>query len=151
MSCRCSRFLQLPISLSLLIGTASFAQAAGWSDDFNDGNTKDGSPVTWLEDLGGSGFFPGTYDASSGDYVLNPDDSSPTGQMSALVPGPQYTFTDTYMCAREWCCRIRIFQNLTAATWFSLHALTPLHSPVISSISTPAGAFSCRFWNLAVV
>jgi hypothetical protein len=96
-----SRFLQLQISIALLVSAAPLAHAAGWFDDFNDGSTTDGNPVTWLEDLGGSGFFPGRYDASSGDYVLDPDDfASPTNQMSALVPGAQYTFTDTYMRAQ---------------------------------------------------
>jgi hypothetical protein len=95
MSPRATRFLRLPISLALLIGFASLVHAAGWLDDFNDGNAKDGNPVTWLEDLGGSGFFPGVYDASSGDYLLDPADSSPTGQMSALVPA--VSFNDTYM------------------------------------------------------
>lgn len=96
-----SRFLQLQISMALLVSAAPLAHAAGWFDDFNDGSTTDGNPVTWLEDLGGSGIFPGRYDASSGDYVLDPDDfASLTHQMSALVPGAQYTFTDTYMRAQ---------------------------------------------------
>jgi hypothetical protein len=93
-----SRFLRFSVSLALLIGSASSAHAAAWFDDFNDGSTTDGNPVTWLEDLGGSGFFPGRYDASSGDYVLDPDDFSPTQQMSALVPA--VSFTDTYVRAQ---------------------------------------------------
>jgi hypothetical protein len=85
-------------SLVLVICSVSFSQAAGWFDNFNDGSTTDGNPVMWLEDLGGSGFFPGRYDASSGDYVLDPDDFSPTGQMSALVPA--VSFTNTYIRAQ---------------------------------------------------
>ena len=86
------------MSLALLAGGVGSVHAAGWFDDFNDGSTQDGNPVTWLEDLGGSGFFPGSYDASSGDYHLDPDDFSPTQQMSALVPA--VTFTDTYIRAQ---------------------------------------------------
>jgi hypothetical protein len=81
--------------LILLVGFSASARAAGWLDDFNDGSVTDGMPVTWLEDLGGSGLFPGTYDATSGDYFLDPSPESPTGQMSALVPA--VAFTDTYM------------------------------------------------------
>ena len=81
----------------VLVAAGNFPseRAAGWFDDFNDGNVKDGNPVTWLEDLGGSGFFPGIYNASSGDYLLDPAADSPTGQMSALVPSQ--SFTDTYI------------------------------------------------------
>ena len=94
-----SRLLQLQIAIALLVSAAPLAHSAGWLDDFDDGSTTDGNPVTWLENLGGSPFFPGRYDASSGDYVLDPDDfASPTGQMSALVPA--VTFTDTYMRAQ---------------------------------------------------
>lgn len=96
MSIALSRSLQLRIAAFMCVLAVSVPTfAAGWIDDFNDGSTQDGNPVTWLEDLGGSGFFPGSYDASSGDYVLDPAPGSPTGQMSALVPG--MSFTDTYM------------------------------------------------------
>jgi hypothetical protein len=37
-------------------------------DDFNDGNAQDGMPVTWVP----VSAFPGTFDASSGDYLLAP-------------------------------------------------------------------------------
>ena len=87
--------LQVIAAAGVLLGIQSAVLAVGWSDNFNDGSTTDGNPVTWLEDLGGSGFFPGSYDASSGDYVLDPADASPTGQMSALVPA--FSFTDTYI------------------------------------------------------
>jgi hypothetical protein len=93
-----SRTRAFQLLMTMLVAVAAIApfdQAAGWFDDFNDGNVKDGNPVTWLEDLGGSGFFPGIYDATSGDYLLDPDPGSPTGQMSALVPAQ--SFTDTYM------------------------------------------------------
>jgi hypothetical protein len=62
------------------------ATAAGWMDDFNDGSITDNNPVTWITDLGGSGLFPGDYDASSGDLRMDPAVGSPTSQMSALVP-----------------------------------------------------------------
>jgi hypothetical protein len=88
-------FLRRLTSVALLIGIVPSTHVFGWFDDFNDGNVKDNNPVTWLEDLGGSTFFPGLYDASSGDYVLDPAEDSPTGQMSALVPA--FSFTDTYM------------------------------------------------------
>lgn len=96
MSTARARLLQLLLIGQLCaVACAAQVRAAGWLDNFNDGNATDGNPVTWLEDLGGSGFFPGSYDASSGDYVLDPAPGSPTGQMSALVPG--MSFTDTYM------------------------------------------------------
>jgi hypothetical protein len=88
-------FVGLVIVVALLLGIHSEAYSAGWLDNFNDGSITDGNPVMWLTDLGGSGFFPGAYDASSGDLVLDPDDASPTRQMSALVPA--FSFTDTYM------------------------------------------------------
>ena len=84
---------QLVAGLVLGLITAPAAQAVGWFDDFNDGSATDGNPLTWVENPGG--FFPGTYDASSGDYVLTPvvdglDDSI----VSSLVP---VTFTDVYI------------------------------------------------------
>ena len=71
--------------------------AYGWIDDFNDESVTDGSPVSWLIDLGGSGNFPGTYDASSGDFYMKPDEFSPTNQMSAMVP---ISFGNTYVRAQ---------------------------------------------------
>jgi hypothetical protein len=49
-------------------------------DDFNDGNAGDGQPVSWVPLLAG---FPGTYDASSGDYRLKP--SAPGGSSVSVV------------------------------------------------------------------
>jgi hypothetical protein len=66
----------------------------GWVDDFSDGSVTNGSPVPWILDLNGSGFFPGTYDASTGDFHMKPATVSPTNQMSALVPE---SFGDTYV------------------------------------------------------
>jgi hypothetical protein len=93
-----TRAVQQLAILAIVLGIAPAARAVSWFDDFNDGNVKDGNPVTWLEDLGGSGFFTGTYDASSGDYFLDPAPDSITGQMSALVPA--VSFTDTYIRAQ---------------------------------------------------
>ena len=73
------------------------ADGAGWMDNFNDGSVTDGNPVPWVLDLNGSGFFPGTYDASSGDFYMKPAAVSPTDQMSALVP---VTLSDTYVRAQ---------------------------------------------------
>ena len=84
-------FLRWLLSLVLLTGLVSVAQAVAWEDDFNDGSITDNNPVTWITNLGqpdhepGS-YFPGTYDASSGDLLLDPDPDSPLGQMSAFVP-----------------------------------------------------------------
>jgi hypothetical protein len=83
MSCRYARFLQLPISLALVISVASLAHAAGWSDDFNDGNITDGNPVTWGTNP--LGFFPGTYDASSGDLHLSSPGGGNNNQLVAWV------------------------------------------------------------------
>jgi len=79
-----------------LLGGQAVAIAAGWSDNFNDGNMLDGNPVTWLNDLGGSGLFPGDYNASSGDLVMTPAvDGSDASIMISLVPA--VSFTDVYM------------------------------------------------------
>jgi hypothetical protein len=77
------RILQLPISLSLLIGTALVAQAAGWSDDFNDGNITDGNPVTWGTNPLGA--FPGNYNPSSGDLHLSAPGGGNNNQLVAWV------------------------------------------------------------------
>jgi hypothetical protein len=98
-----SRIRPLQLLTTIILAVVAIARAdraAGWFDDFNDGNVKDGNPVTWLENLGSepndpTSFFPGTYDASSGDYLLDPDPGSQTGYMSAVVPAQ--TFTDTYI------------------------------------------------------
>lgn len=59
--------------LAALLGFYRTALGVSYYDDFNDGNVMDASPETWQQDL--FGFFPGVYDASSGDYRL----SSPGG------------------------------------------------------------------------
>jgi len=51
--------------LSLLLARPAWA---GVYDDFNDGDAADGSPVTWIP----LAWYPGTYDASTGDYRLIP-------------------------------------------------------------------------------
>lgn len=92
------RWWQVAVILGLLGFVPSAALAAGWSDDFNDGSITDNNPVTWVTDLdfggGPSGFFPGIYSAASGDFLMDPDDLSPTGQSSALVP---ISLGDTYI------------------------------------------------------
>jgi hypothetical protein len=81
-------------SLGLLLSALPAAYAVSWSDNFDDGSITDNTPVTWLTNVGG--FFPGSYNASSGDLVLTPpvDDGSDGSQMSGFVPTP---FTDTYV------------------------------------------------------
>jgi len=79
--------------LGLLGFAPSAASAAGWSDNFNDGSITDNNPEVWMTNLGG--FFPGTYDASTGDLVMTPPiDLGNDNQMSAFVPTG---FTDTYV------------------------------------------------------
>lgn len=79
--------------LTMILGLSQAAHAVGWMDDFNDGNVKDGKPLTWMENIGG--FFPGNYDASSGDYKFTPDvDGSDDSRMSSFVNVP---FTNTYV------------------------------------------------------
>lgn len=62
------------------VGQAA-ALAAGFLDDFEDNNVTDGNPVTWVADLGGSGLFPGTYQASGGNYNL----IDPTGDFNQMI------------------------------------------------------------------
>jgi hypothetical protein len=87
------RFWQIAAVTVLGFSMSAAAQAAGWRDDFNDGSTTDGNPVTWMENVGG--FFPGTYNATSGDYVLTAaEDFVDNSQMSGFVP---VSFTDVYV------------------------------------------------------
>jgi hypothetical protein len=58
-------------------------QAAGWSDDFNDGNAEDGNPVTWTYNE--IGFTPGIYSAASGDYSLSAPGGSNNDSLVATV------------------------------------------------------------------
>lgn len=93
---------QFVATLALLIGLNSAAQAAGWLDDFNDGSATDGNPVTWVEDLGGSGLFPGVYSANTaahpGDYFMDPADDNIFGFSVTFVNSP--VFTDVYLRAQ---------------------------------------------------
>jgi len=82
--------LPLLAVMVILLGTCPTTLAVGWSDNFNDGSVTDGSPVTWSQDL--FGFFPGNYDASSGDYSLG---GALTGQMVTWVDG--VNFTNSYI------------------------------------------------------
>ena len=79
--------------LGLLGFAPSAGFAAGWYDDFNDGSITDNNPVPWITNLGG--FFPGDYNATSGDLVMTPVvDIGNDNQMSGFVPT---VFTDTYV------------------------------------------------------
>jgi hypothetical protein len=100
MSCRYARFWQLLVSLALLGGSASVAHALSWSDDFNDGNISDGNPVSWQTNPGG--FFPGTYDASSGDFAMSAPgdtngDSDPAGEILVSWVHTPDDFSDVYV------------------------------------------------------
>lgn len=56
--------------ISALAFSAGLDTASGqtiFRDDFSDGSATDGSPVTWTPEP----LSPGSYDASSGDYVLS--------------------------------------------------------------------------------
>jgi hypothetical protein len=88
----CCVLLRSLMVLVLVLSIAPLAGAAGWFDDFNDGNAEDGNPVTWTYDE--IGFTPGTYDASSGDYTL----SNPGGSNDdILLPTVNVNFTDVYV------------------------------------------------------
>lgn len=79
-------------ALALLFGFASTSQA--WFDDFNDMSVTDDSPFSWSSNPL-SPLFDGTYDASSGDYKMFPDDNTnPIGQVVSW--NDDVTFTDTY-------------------------------------------------------
>jgi hypothetical protein len=76
----------------VMTGTAPLAYAIGWSDDFNDGNAEDGSPVTWTyNELGAT---PGNYVATSGDYTLSAPGNTNNDSLLASV---NVNFTDTYV------------------------------------------------------
>lgn len=76
------------------LALASIGQTAAWAagflDDFEDNNVTDGNPVTWVEDLGGSGLLPGTYQASGGSYNFI-DPSGPSDQMISFVNGQAFS------------------------------------------------------------
>jgi hypothetical protein len=80
------------IALLLAIGIAPVARAVSWFDDFNDGNAEDGNPVTWTHNE--SGFVPGIYDASSGDYILSNPGTSGDDSLVATV---NTNFTDVHV------------------------------------------------------
>jgi hypothetical protein len=84
----------LSFALAWLIVAPSVAGAAGWYDNFNDGNAEDGSPVTWTyNDLGA---LPGIHSAATGDYLLSaPGDGNDDSSLIATVGAN--LFTDTYV------------------------------------------------------
>jgi hypothetical protein len=58
---------RMPLTIVICVLTSTLCAGAAsaatiFTDDFNDGNAQDGSPVTWSPG-------PGSWDASSGDYV----------------------------------------------------------------------------------
>jgi hypothetical protein len=83
-------------SVMLAAVTAPWAQAAAWSDDFNDMNISDGNPVTWNTNLLGA--FPGVYDASSGDLAMSRFGEGNNNQLVAWVDN--MSFGDTYIRAQ---------------------------------------------------
>jgi hypothetical protein len=68
--------------LAIAISAAASANTIFY-DNFNDGNAEDGMPVTWVPVPG----FPGTFDASSGDFFLAPSDRAITAGVPALTLG----------------------------------------------------------------
>lgn len=90
-----SRFQRwtLPFALASLAAAPSLASAAGWYDNFNDGNAEDGSPVTWTyNDLGA---LPGIHSATTGDYLLSaPGDGNDD---SSLIASVNVTLANTYV------------------------------------------------------
>ena len=87
------RFLLPFLALIVVMaGVAPLAQAVGWSDNFNDGNAEDGSPVTWTyNELGAT---PGDYVATSGDYTLSAPGNTNNDSLLASV---NVNFTNTYV------------------------------------------------------
>ena len=56
-------------ALTLVVGLPASSHAAGWFDDFNDGNAEDGNPVTWTYNE--LNLTPGEYVVVNGDYSLS--------------------------------------------------------------------------------
>lgn len=72
----------------MMVWPVSVSRAVSWSDNFDDANVSDGTPVTWIETL------PGTYDAASGDYIMsNPGDSD----NDILLPVVNVPLATTYV------------------------------------------------------
>jgi hypothetical protein len=84
------------VALTSLAAFQTAACAAGFLDDFNDGNVQDNNPVLWVENFGGAlgDTFAGTYDASTGDYrFIDPNPIS--NQMISFVNG--VSFSDVHI------------------------------------------------------
>lgn len=88
-----ARFQRWTLSFALvwLAAATPLAGAAGWYDNFNDGNAQDGNPVTWeLTEA-----LPGNFSATTGDYLLSaPGDGNDD---SSLIASVGVSFTDTYV------------------------------------------------------
>jgi hypothetical protein len=85
--------LRLILVVTYLLGMVSLVHAVSWSDNFNDGNVTDGNPVTWSQNAAGA--FPGSYDASSGDYALSRPGDTNNNQLVTWVDNAD--FTDVYL------------------------------------------------------
>lgn len=87
------RFAAVSVAVLSLFFLSSQGRAVDWFDDFSDGSA-DSPPVQWSA----SPVFPGSYDASSGDYILTPTDdpNQPTGpdDENLLATVNDVTFTD---------------------------------------------------------
>jgi hypothetical protein len=69
------------------------SSAVSFYDNFNDGSFADGTPETWDKDL--FGFFPGIYDASSGDYQMSSPGGTDGDQLVTWVDNK--TFGNSYI------------------------------------------------------
>ncbi len=95
-----SRFQRWTLSFALasFLAAPSFAWSAGWYDNFNDGNAKDGSPVTWNTTP-----LPGVYSATTGDFLLSApgDPDGPSGadfDDNSLIASVNHNFSaDVYV------------------------------------------------------
>jgi hypothetical protein len=91
-----TRFKCCLAAFALLLGISSATYAAGWFDDFNDGSVTDpgdANPLVWSQDL--FGLFPGTYDASSGDYEMSNPGGTDQDIMISWVDG--VSLADSYI------------------------------------------------------
>jgi hypothetical protein len=72
------------VAACFLVAAMCAGASAGtvFFDDFNDGNAVDGMPVTWDPVVPQ---FPGSYDASSGDYLLTPPPGGATISFMAAL------------------------------------------------------------------
>ena len=97
MSFAASDLLRRWASLVVVLSMVPWVHAAGWFDNFDDGNAEDGNPLTWTYNEVGA--TPGIYDASSGDYSL----SAPGGgDDNNLLASVDMSFEDSYVRTRAF-------------------------------------------------